>query len=372
MKAKKRFLSILLGLVMVLGLLPGMSLTAYAASEVTGANVKCMQYSYFEAYQAGLPEITNITLAEAQAFGVAISCPTTYWMVVYAKDGNNLKWTSNSYRTGEQTSTSWENFIHGDAYICPDPMADVTIYFSKGLTTISVTGVTLNKESTTLTVGGTETLTATVAPDDATDKTVTWSSSNTNVATVSDAGLVTAVAAGTATITVTATNGTADGTSDDKTATCAVTVNAAVTEYPLWVGGVQVTSTNSSGTGWSYDVGSNTIALSNYSYTGVGHKENNYPDSPFSAIYYTGTEPLTIQLSGANSITRSGNSSASSVCGIKTTNCADLTITGSSTDSLNVTCEGGGSSAIYLIGSRPCFKNCRVLHHFNKMAIAPM
>ena len=95
-KMGRKLLGVLLTLALVIGLMPGMGLTAYATSEVTGANVKCLQYSYFEACQAGLPEITNITLAEAQAFGAAVSCPTTYWIVVYAKDGNNLKWTSNS------------------------------------------------------------------------------------------------------------------------------------------------------------------------------------------------------------------------------------------------------------------------------------
>ena len=84
--------------------------------------------------------------------------------------------------------------------------------------TVSVTGVTLNKTSTSLYVGDTETLTATVAPDNATNKNVTWSSDDTSVATVDASGLVTAVSAGTATITVT----TEDGA---KTATCTVTVS---------------------------------------------------------------------------------------------------------------------------------------------------
>ena len=83
--------------------------------------------------------------------------------------------------------------------------------------TVPVTGVTLNKTSTSLYVGGTETLTATVAPDNATDKTVTWTSSNPSVATVEN-GVVTAVSAGTATITVTTDDG-------GKTATCTVTVS---------------------------------------------------------------------------------------------------------------------------------------------------
>lgn len=86
---------------------------------------------------------------------------------------------------------------------------------------VSVTSVTLNEESIELQMGvkETQTLIATVAPDNATDKSVSWTSSNTSVATVSD-GVVTAVAAGSAEITVT----TADG---GYTATCNVTVEAA-------------------------------------------------------------------------------------------------------------------------------------------------
>ena len=83
---------------------------------------------------------------------------------------------------------------------------------------VSVTGVSLNKDSLNLYVGGNETLTATVEPANATNKGVTWSSSAPGIATVDANGKVTAVAPGTATITVT----TADGS---KTATCAVTVN---------------------------------------------------------------------------------------------------------------------------------------------------
>lgn len=94
----------------------------------------------------------------------------------------------------------------------PDPSADP----------VAVTGVSLNKTSTSLTVGATETLTATVAPANATNQAITWSSNNTAVASVDQNGKVTAVAAGTATITVT----TQDG---NKTATCTVTVSAAVT-----------------------------------------------------------------------------------------------------------------------------------------------
>ena len=90
--------------------------------------------------------------------------------------------------------------------------------------TVDVTGVSLNPTSKTFTCPtGTQTIEATVSPSDATNKTVTWASSNTSVATVSSSGVVTPVAAGTCTITATATNGTTV-TTDDKTATCSITV----------------------------------------------------------------------------------------------------------------------------------------------------
>jgi hypothetical protein len=91
---------------------------------------------------------------------------------------------------------------------------------------IPVTGVTINKTTLSLTVGGSETLTATVAPADATNKNLSWKSSATGIATVTQNGLVSAVAAGSATITVT----TEDG---NKTATCNVTVTTGEDEQPF-------------------------------------------------------------------------------------------------------------------------------------------
>ena len=79
---------------------------------------------------------------------------------------------------------------------------------------VDVESVTLDKTTLSLTVGETATLTATVKPDDATDKNVTWTSSDESVAKVAD-GKVTAVKSGKATITAKC---------EDKTAECAVTV----------------------------------------------------------------------------------------------------------------------------------------------------
>ncbi|HBI63680.1 MAG TPA: hypothetical protein DDX51_00970, partial [Clostridiales bacterium] len=80
---------------------------------------------------------------------------------------------------------------------------------------VAVTGISLNKGTLSLVKGSTDMLTATITPSNAANKTVTWTTSNSKIATVSN-GKVTAVAAGTATITAKSNNG--------KTATCKVTV----------------------------------------------------------------------------------------------------------------------------------------------------
>ena len=83
---------------------------------------------------------------------------------------------------------------------------------------VLATSIELNETSAEITEGGTMQLTATVLPEDATDKTVTWVSSDESVATVDENGLVTAVSPGTATITATTNDGS------ELSASCAVTV----------------------------------------------------------------------------------------------------------------------------------------------------
>lgn len=89
--------------------------------------------------------------------------------------------------------------------------------------TVAVTSVTVSPKTLNLEVGQTGTLTATVMPDNATDKTVTWTSNNDKVATVAADGTVTAVGEGTATITATAANG--------KKGACKVTVKVPVCNH---------------------------------------------------------------------------------------------------------------------------------------------
>ena len=89
---------------------------------------------------------------------------------------------------------------------------------------VTVEGITLNVQNVTLTIGETTTLKETITPDNATNKNVTWSSENSDIASV-DNGLVTAIGEGTTNIVVT----TEDG---EKTATCEVTVIKEQTPEP--------------------------------------------------------------------------------------------------------------------------------------------
>ncbi len=130
----------------------------------------------------------------------------------------------------------------------------------EGSVVYKVTGVTLDQTDLTLFTGQSEQLTATVTPDNAANKNVTWSTSDATVATVQD-GTVTAVAAGTATITVT----TEDGS---HTATCTVTVKDPV-----------------------YSMATDTAVLS------FDSKTEGYADAPAAktvTITNTGNQPLTL------------------------------------------------------------------------------
>jgi hypothetical protein len=110
---------------------------------------------------------------------------------------------------------------------------------------VPVTGVSVLPASATLDIGQTQQLTETVAPANADDPSVTWSSDTPAVATVSSSGLVTAVSAGSATITVETTDGGFKDTSD-------ITVNSAGTQLLSGDASSLVNEADSRGT-WSND-----------------------------------------------------------------------------------------------------------------------
>ena len=113
--------------------------------------------------------------------------------------------------TGSTTITCKANDGSGKYATCPVKVE-----------AIKVTEVRLNYTSVPMKIGDTKQLTATISPSNATDKSVTWSSSNTSVAKVSNTGLVTAVSEGTATITCKANDGSG------KSATCSIPVSSAL------------------------------------------------------------------------------------------------------------------------------------------------
>lgn len=162
-----------------------------------------------------------------------------------------------------------------------------------------VTGLSLDKSTLSLAVGATSTLTATVTPIDATDKTIIWTSSNYAVATVTN-GVVKAVAAGTAIIT--AQTGT-------QIATCEVTVSAPVTNvlingiywapYNVATPGTFATSSEASGmfyqwnskVGWptTGDIGS--IKASDGSSTWNGSWNGGFTTASTSDIWSSNNDP---------------------------------------------------------------------------------
>ncbi len=105
------------------------------------------------------------------------------------------------------------------------------------VTTVQVTGVSLNTSAATISAGNTQQINATVSPSNATNQSVNWSSGNSSIATVNNSGLVTGIAAGTVVITAT----TADG---GKTATSTITVNAATTGTKVYEAETGVLSGN--------------------------------------------------------------------------------------------------------------------------------
>ena len=229
-------------LILTLGILAGMSLTAYAAdTTITWTNPRLHIVEVNKSHTQSGITVTMTTAPKSSGgwmgdsimvfegtgtFVFSSSVGNIKGVVITAK---NVHYSNNDWSMGnDRTTLTWSGTpassvtLSGNQF---DIQRISSIVFTIEGANVDVTGVTLNKTSTTLAAGGTETLTATVSPEDATDKTVTWSSDNTSVATVDANGKVTAASAGTANITATATNGT-DDTSDDKTATCTVTVTA--------------------------------------------------------------------------------------------------------------------------------------------------
>ena len=142
-----------------------------------------------------------------------------YYKLSSADDTAYQQITNVNEETGATQSTG---ITAGESYrikvVAKNDGGEVELSKEITATRVPVERISLNKTTETIEEGKTVTLIATVEPEDSTNKNVTWESSNTGIATVSNTGVVTGKAVGTATITVKTTDGS------NKSATCIITV----------------------------------------------------------------------------------------------------------------------------------------------------
>jgi len=158
-----------------------------------------------QTYAVTLTTVRNGVSSESEATGAVLTVSNSETASVSGLTVTGLK----------------EGTVTVTAKFTPEDSEELSAVATLTVSPVAVSSVSLNKTDLSLNVGEEETLTATVLPEDATDKSVSWSSNDTSVATVDQSGKVTAVAAGTAVITVTTTDGGLE-------ASCTVTVSDVV------------------------------------------------------------------------------------------------------------------------------------------------
>lgn len=140
-------------------------------------------------------------------------------MIIDAEAVTTLSWTSSNTSVATISGSGTLTAVGiGVATITCTAHNGVSAQCEVTVNPMLVSGITLNETEIEMLVGEKLNLTATIAPDNATDKSVTWSSTNEAVAVVSESGLVTAVGSGSCQIKATANDGS------EKTASCLITV----------------------------------------------------------------------------------------------------------------------------------------------------
>ena len=179
----------------------------YLNGTLTGqTNIKSFT-GVFKLTSSDTPIVNCYTVQKDDTLGLYVEGSTVSFTAEEIEGKPFASWTATGVKLNDSTKATISFTMPGN---------NVTLTTAY---TTSVNKVSLDKTELALTVGDTQTLTATITPDDANNKSVSWSSDKPSVATVDENGKVTAVAEGTAKITVT----TVDG---KKTADCAVTVTA--------------------------------------------------------------------------------------------------------------------------------------------------
>ena len=223
MKMKKQFLGILLSLVMVLGLMPGMSITAQAATAYTSGQIRISDMANGDIIRGTCTIYQNPNRA----------------LEIYDTDGTTLLQQYNNGSSRTLSALGYDTIVTKTGVGSGD-YNNRLVKLQKLSPSPTVTSVTLDKNELSLDAGGaTAELIATVEANYDAIKGVTWSSSDSTVATVNSNGVITPVGAGDP-VTIKATS-TWDNT---KYAECIVTVNASHTHsFTYAVDGATITAT---------------------------------------------------------------------------------------------------------------------------------
>ena len=271
----------------------GKNLVCEVAAPVSIPLSGTVEYNFTES------TITPVTTSNTVKAAVVSPSGVCFIATLPAKlGGKNIKVTLR----GALGSVSKTILVPSRKYLKQGIISAMTIDFTQ---TVAPTGVTVSPTSLELNAGGSATLTATVSPSNASDKTVTWRSLNSAVADVSTDGVVTAKSAGTTTIEASTSNG--------KTATCAVTVKNPATRVELLI-------RRPDNTDYSYDAEEDAYHMS----TG-GAKNLNY------MVYYA---------DGSSKVNSGAELSVISGSGISIT-----------TDGQGVLCTAAGKTAVVRVKS---------------------
>ncbi len=196
--------------------------------------------------------VTGVTLSPTS---ISLNIGETSQLTATVSPSNatnkNITWSSSNNSVATVSNSGLVSAVsQGNATITVttvDGNFTATANVSVTNSTVSVTGVTLSPTSLSLNIGGTSQLTATVLPANATNKLVSWSSSNNSVVTVSNSGLITAISVGNAIITVTTVDGNKTATANISVTTSVISVTGVTlspTSLSLNIGGTsQLTAT---------------------------------------------------------------------------------------------------------------------------------
>ena len=190
----------------------------------TSSNEKVAKVSKDGVIEAIVGGTATITATANDGSGVTASCKVTVvnpeFKLTYKVDGEVYKELTVAYTTALKAidAPTKDGYTFSGWSDIPATMPANDVVVTGTFTVISVSSISLNKSSLTIDALHKDTLTATVLPATAKDKTVTWTSSNEKVAKVSKDGVVEAIVGGTATITATANDGSG------VKASCTVTV----------------------------------------------------------------------------------------------------------------------------------------------------